>query len=265
MTKRILVTGGAGFIGSHLVDKLIKLDYRVVIIDNLSTGKKENINAKARFYKIDISSPKIVEIFKKEGPEIVFHLAALPRVPLSVKEPVLTSRVNVLGTINIFKASIDSKVKRVIFASSSSVYGDQKKLPLRENMLPNPISPYGLQKYVCEQFAKLFSNLYKIPPNLKLRGHTKKYIFKKLAEKYIPKKCIYRRKQGFSIPLDYWLREDLFNFLQENILSQSFLDFGFNKIFLEKLIKEHHEKIQNNGIKLWSLLMLNQWLQTFCK
>jgi len=241
MTKRILVTGGAGFIGSHLVDKLIKLDYRVVIIDNLSTGKKENINAKARFYKIDICSPKIVEIFKKEGPEIVFHLAALPRVPLSVKEPVLTSRVNVLGTINIFKASIDSKVKRVIFASSSSVYGDQKKLPLRENMLPNPISPYGLQKYVCEQFAKLFSNLYK------------------------PKKCIYRRKQGFSIPLDYWLREDLFNFLQENILSQSFLDFGFNKIFLEKLIKEHHEKIQNNGIKLWSLLMLNQWLQTFCK
>jgi len=105
----------------------------------------------------------------------------------------------------------------------------------------------------------------KIPSNLKLKGHTKKYIFKKLAEKYIPKECIYRRKQGFSIPLDYWLRGDLFNFLQENILSQSFLDFGFNKIFLEKLIKEHHEKIQNNGIKLWSLLMLNQWLQTFCK
>jgi len=105
----------------------------------------------------------------------------------------------------------------------------------------------------------------KIPSNLKLKGHTKKYIFKKLAEKYLPKECIYRRKQGFSIPLDYWLRGDLFNFLQENILSQSFLDFGFNKIFLEKLIKEHHEKIQNNGIKLWSLLMLNQWLQTFCK
>jgi len=163
MDRKILVTGGAGFIGSHLVDKLIKLGYRVVVIDNLSTGKKENINRKAKFYKIDICSPKIGEIFKKEKPEICFHLAALPRVPLSVKEPVLTSRVNVLGTINIFKASVDSKVKRVIFASSSSVYGDQKKLPLKENMVPNPISPYGLQKYVCEQFAKLFSKLYKIP------------------------------------------------------------------------------------------------------
>jgi UDP-glucose 4-epimerase len=159
---KILITGGAGFIGSHLTDRLIKEGYKVIAIDNLSTGKKENINPKAKFYKIDICFPKVREVFKKEKPEIVFHLAALPRVPLSVKEPVLTSRVNVLGTINIFKASVDSKVKRVIFASSSSVYGDQKKLPLKEDMAPNPISPYGLQKYVCEQFAKLFSNLYKI-------------------------------------------------------------------------------------------------------
>jgi len=162
MNQKVLVTGGAGFIGSHLVDVLIEKGYKVVVIDNLSTGKIENINKKAKFYKIDICSPKIGEIFKKEKPQICFHLAALPRVPLSVKDPVLTSRVNVLGTINIFKASVDSKVKRVIFASSSSVYGDQEKLPLRENMSPNPISPYGLQKYVCEQFAKLFSNLYKI-------------------------------------------------------------------------------------------------------
>jgi len=173
MNQKILVTGGAGFIGSHLVDALIERGYKVVVIDNLSTGKKENLNpeffkkskvsAKAKFYKVDICSPKVSEIFEKEKPEIVFHLAALPRVPLSVKEPVLTSRVNVLGTINVFKSSVDSKVKRVIFASSSSVYGNQKNLPLREDMVPNPISPYGLQKYVCEQFGKLFSNLYKIP------------------------------------------------------------------------------------------------------
>jgi len=160
---KILVTGGAGFIGSHLVDALIERGHKVVVIDNLSTGKKENVNKKAKFYKIDICSPKIKEIFKKEKPEVVFHLAALPRVPLSVKDPVLTSKVNILGTVNIFKASVDFKVKRIIFASSSSVYGDQKKLPLREDMIPNPISPYGLQKLVCEQFAKLFSNLYKIP------------------------------------------------------------------------------------------------------
>jgi len=163
MALKILVTGGAGFIGSHLVDALIERGHKVVVVDNLSTGKKENINKKAKFYKIDICSPKIGEIFKKEKPEIIFHLAALPRVPLSVKDPFLTSKVNILGTVNIFKASAEAGVKRVIFASSSSVYGDQKKLPLREDMIPNPISPYGLQKYVCEQFAKLFSNLYKVP------------------------------------------------------------------------------------------------------
>jgi len=160
---KIVVTGGAGFIGSHLVDRLIKEGHKVIVVDNLSTGKKENLNKKAKFYKIDICSPKIPQIFKKEKSEIIFHLAALPRVPLSVEKPVLTSKVNILGTVNIFKSAIDSGAKRIIFASSSSVYGDQKKLPLKESMAPNPISPYGLQKLVCEQFAKLFTNLYKVP------------------------------------------------------------------------------------------------------
>lgn len=160
---KIIVTGGAGFIGSHLVDRLIKENHNVVVLDNLSTGKKENLNKKAKFYKIDICSPKIFEIFKKEKPEIVFHLAAIPRVPLSVKEPILTTKVNVLGTVNIFKAGIEVKVKRIIFASSSSVYGNQKKLPLKENLIPNPISPYGLQKLTGEKFANLFTSLYKIP------------------------------------------------------------------------------------------------------
>jgi len=160
---KIVVTGGAGFIGSHLVDRLIKEGHRVIVVDNLSTGKKENLNQKAKFYKIDICSPKIPQIFKKEKPETIFHLAALPRVPLSVEKPVLTSKVNILGTVNVFKSGIDSGAKRIIFASSSSVYGDQKKLPLKESMVPNPISPYGLQKLVCEQFAKLFTNLYNVP------------------------------------------------------------------------------------------------------
>ncbi len=160
---KTLITGGAGFIGSHLQDELIKRGHKVVVIDNLSTGKKENINKKAKFYKVDICSPKISKVFQKEKPEIVFHLAAIPRVPLSVKDPVKTSKANILGTINVFKACVDAKVKRVIFASSSSVYGDQKKLPLKETMIPNPVSPYGLQKLVCEQFAKLFFQLYKLP------------------------------------------------------------------------------------------------------
>jgi UDP-glucose 4-epimerase len=163
MFNKILVTGGAGFIGSHLVDALINKGYKVIIIDNLSLGFKENINKKAKFYKIDICSSKIYEIFKKEKPDVVFHLAAIPRVPVSVQDPVLTTKVNILGTVNVFKTAIDFNVKRIIFASSSSVYGNQKKLPLREDMTPNPISPYALQKYTGEQFAKIFTNLYKIP------------------------------------------------------------------------------------------------------
>jgi len=158
---KYLVTGGAGFIGSHLVDRLIEQNNKVVVIDNLSTGKKENLNPKADFYQFDICDlEKIKPLFK--GINYVFHLAAIPRVPISIEDPVGTSRVNILGTINVFKAAVDSGVKRIVFASSSSIYGDQKKFPLKENMTPNPMSPYGLQKLVGEQMAKMFVNLYGI-------------------------------------------------------------------------------------------------------
>jgi UDP-glucose 4-epimerase len=159
---KYLVTGGAGFIGSHLVDKLIKQNHKVVVIDDLSTGKKENLNPKADFYQLDICDfEKIKPIF--EGIDYVFHLAAIPRVPLSIEDPVLTSKVNAWGTINAFKAAIDQRVKRIVFASSSSVYGDQEELPLKEEMIPNPVSPYGLQKLMSERFARLFVNLYEVP------------------------------------------------------------------------------------------------------
>lgn len=158
--SKVLVTGGAGFIGSHLVDKLIQKGYQVTVIDNLSAGKKEYLNPKAKFYKLNICNyKKIKPLFKNI--DFVFHLAAIPRVPFSVKDPVTTSQTNILGTVNVFKASCDHNVKRVISASSSSVYGDQKKLPLKESMPPKPISPYALQKLVGEQFAKLFGELYK--------------------------------------------------------------------------------------------------------
>ncbi len=159
---KYLVTGGAGFIGSHLVDRLIRSGGQVVVIDNLSTGKKENLNQKADFHQLDICDfDKIKPLFS--GVDYVFHLAAIPRVPISVEDPAGTSKVNILGTVNVFKSSLDAKVKRIIFASSSSIYGDQKKFPLEENFQPNPLSPYGLQKLVGEQFAKLFTELYKIP------------------------------------------------------------------------------------------------------
>ena len=159
---KILVTGGAGFIGSHLVDELIAQGNKVIVIDNLSTGKKENLNPKADFYNLDICDfEKIKPLF--QDVDYVFHLAAIPRVPISVEDPIGTSKINILGTINVFKAASDNKIKRVIFVSSSSVYGNQKELPLREAMIPDPISPYALQKLVGEQFANLFTQLYNIP------------------------------------------------------------------------------------------------------
>ena len=159
---KYLVTGGAGFIGSHLVDRLIEQNNEVVVIDNLSSGKKENLNPKANFYQLDICDfEEIKPVF--ESIDYVFHLAAIPRVPISVEDPVFTSRVNILGTVNVFKAALDANVKRIVFASSSAIYGDQKEFPLKENMTPNPLSPYGLQKLVGEQFAKMFVDLYKIP------------------------------------------------------------------------------------------------------
>ncbi|MBM3250689.1 MAG: SDR family oxidoreductase [Candidatus Nealsonbacteria bacterium] len=158
----ILVTGGAGFIGSHLVDRLLEQGHKVKIIDNLSSGSEKNLNPKAEFFNLDIRDlEKITPVFKDT--DYVFHLAAIPRVPLSIKEPVKTSETNIFGTINVFKACAEYRIKRVVFASSSSVYGNQERLPLKEDMTPNPLSPYGLQKLVGEQFTKIFFSLYNLP------------------------------------------------------------------------------------------------------
>lgn len=159
---KYLVTGGAGFIGSNLVDTLIDQNHQVLVIDNLYAGKKENINPKAEFYNLDICEfEKIKPVFL--GVDYVFHLAAIPRVSLSVTDPVETSKTNMLGTISVFKAAAEADVKRIVFFSSSAVYGDQKSMPLKETMETHPVSPYGLQKLVGEQFAKLFFDLYKTP------------------------------------------------------------------------------------------------------
>jgi nucleoside-diphosphate-sugar epimerase len=159
---KILVTGGAGFIGSNLVDKLIELNHHVVVLDDLSSGLKENVNQQAEFHKVDICDWESMSLLFK-GIDFVIHLAAIPRVPVSVVDPIGTSRVNIMGTLNVFKAAQEAKVKRVVFASSSAVYGEQDKMPLVETMIPDPISPYGLQKLSGEQWAKMFSELYYLP------------------------------------------------------------------------------------------------------
>jgi UDP-glucose 4-epimerase len=158
-STKVIVTGGAGFIGSHIVSGLIKEGYNVHVIDNLSTGRKEKINSKAVFYKKDIRDLKsILPIFK--GAKYVFHLAALPRIQLSIDDPKTTHETNVNGTLNVLIASKESKVEKVIYSASSSAYGNQKKLPLKENFPACPLSPYGLQKYIGEEYCRIFTEIY---------------------------------------------------------------------------------------------------------
>lgn len=158
---KVIVTGGAGFIGSHLVDALVKEGFEVHVIDNLATGKKENINPKAVFHKADIRQPeKIKPVFAGAG--YVFHLAALPRVQPSIQDPKTTYDVNAVGTLNVLLAARDAGVRRVIYAASSSAYGNQKKFPLKESFPADPVSPYGLQKYMGELQCRLFSQIYNL-------------------------------------------------------------------------------------------------------
>ena len=156
---KVIVTGGAGFIGSNLVDALIERGDEVFVLDNLSTGKKENVNPKAKLCEADIRDLKKISPFF-EGVEYVFHLAAYPRVQPSIEDPLGTHDINVNGTLNVLMAAREAKVKRVIYSASSSAYGDQEVFPTREDFLPRPLSPYGLQKYIGEHYARLFSLLY---------------------------------------------------------------------------------------------------------
>lgn len=156
---KCLVTGGAGFIGSHIADALIKKGHGVLIIDNLSTGKKENINRQAEFFEKDLRDfSQIRPIF--EGVDFVFHEAALPRIPLSIEKPKETNDINIGGTLNALIAAKEAGVKRFIYAASSSAYGSQKQMPLQEDMTCFPQNPYGLQKYVGELYCRIFSEIY---------------------------------------------------------------------------------------------------------
>ena len=161
---RCLVTGGAGFIGSNLVDRLIKDGHEVIIFDNYSTGKKENVNPKAKLFLVDISHQPYFEDKKMgdimSGVDVVFHLAAKARVQPSIENPIEYHNTNVNGTLNMLNACRKYGVKRFIFSSSSSVYGNVEKLPTPEEQELNPISPYALHKLQGEQYCKLFSELY---------------------------------------------------------------------------------------------------------
>jgi nucleoside-diphosphate-sugar epimerase len=160
----VLVTGGAGFIGSHLTEALLREGHRVRVLDDFSTGKRGNLIFDDEYPSLEIIEGDIRHLAicqrAMKGIEYVFHEAALPSVQRSVEDPLGSNAVNVGGTLNILFAAREEKAKRVIYASSSSIYGDTPTLPKHEEMPSNPLSPYALQKYIGEQYCRLFYQLY---------------------------------------------------------------------------------------------------------
>ncbi|PYS37648.1 MAG: LPS biosynthesis protein WbpP [Acidobacteria bacterium] len=157
-----VVTGGAGFIGSHIVEELLRRGENVKVVDNFSTGKRQNVqvfNSKAEIIEADIADAKNLAEFL-QGADYVIHQAAIPSVPKSILDPLKSHHANVNGTLNLLLASRDAGVKRLVYASSSSLYGDSPTLPKHEGMMPNPLSPYGAQKLFGEMYCRVFTKAY---------------------------------------------------------------------------------------------------------
>lgn len=159
---KVLVTGGAGFIGSHIVDKLVKRGDTVIVVDNLSTGTETHLNPQAAFYRMDIQDESLYEVFELEQPDVVVHQAAQNNVPTSLEDPIYDAQVNILGTLRLLEACHRSKVAKVVYASSAALYGDPCYLPIDEKHPVAPQSAYGISKYVPEHYFKMYANLYGI-------------------------------------------------------------------------------------------------------
>lgn len=160
---KILFTGGAGFIGSNVVDALINLGHEVVVVDNLSTGFRQNINPNAKFYQLSIRDKELLEVFKREKPELVNHHAAQIDVRKSADDPVADAEDNILGSLNLITNCVQFGVKRVVYASTGgAIYGEAQYLPADENHPVNPISQYGISKHTVEHYLYLYSTLYEL-------------------------------------------------------------------------------------------------------
>lgn len=162
MTK-ILVTGGAGFLGSHLADELVKRGNKTIVIDNLSTGSEKNLNKKLDFIKLDINDSKIKQVITGIKPDYIFHLAAQTSVSKSIENPMLDLKTNLMSLVPILKAATEAKIKRFFFASSAAVYGEAKQMPINEDFSKNPTSPYGLAKLTAEFLINMYHKSHGLP------------------------------------------------------------------------------------------------------
>jgi UDP-glucose 4-epimerase len=160
---KIVVTGGAGFIGSHVVDTLVQEGHQVVIVDNLwerGGGKLENINPNANFYQIDICDGALADVFQKEQPEVICHLAAQHSVKISTEDPAYDAKVNLLGLINLLQNATRFGTRKIIFSSSGATYGTVEKMPVDENTVQHPESPYGITKMTSESYLRFWKNMH---------------------------------------------------------------------------------------------------------
>ena len=161
---KVLVTGGAGFIGSHVVDACVAASHDVVVVDDLSTGKRENLNPRARFHQLDIADARTADLIRDEKPDVVNHHAAQMDVRRSVADPLFDARVNVLGTIHLLEAARQAGVRRLVFVSSGgAVYGEQETFPAAETHPTNPVSPYGVSKRSGELYAFFYQAEHRLP------------------------------------------------------------------------------------------------------
>lgn len=158
---KVLVTGGAGFCGSHVTDRMIEAGHQVVVIDDLSTGKREHLNPRAKFYEADIRSPDLVEIFRVEQPDYVSHHAAQVSVQVSLRDPLRDASSNVLGSVNVIEASMKAGVKKLVYISTGgAVYGEPTYLPCDESHPIQPLCPYGASKHAVEHYLYLYGKVH---------------------------------------------------------------------------------------------------------
>jgi UDP-glucose 4-epimerase len=208
----ILLTGGAGFIGSHIADELINNDYEVTIVDNLVTGKRQNINDKADFYEIDIRNPELEKVFREKNIECVIHEAAQASVGASMSDPSYDMSVNIQGTLNILRLCAKYGVKKIIAASTAAIYGHPDYLPVDEKHPAKCLSFYGLSKYTMEQYIRLFGESFGL-----------NYIIFRYSNVFGPRQDAHGEAGVISIYLDRMLRQQAVEIHGDGMQTRDFI------------------------------------------